>query len=34
MGYTTKFDGTFTLDKPLFDSQLLYLLVLGGLSET
>ncbi len=26
MGYTTKSDGSFTLDKPLFDSQVLYLL--------
>lgn len=26
MGYTTKFDGLFTLDQPLFDSQVLYLL--------
>ncbi len=30
MGYTTKFDGTFTLDKPLFDSQMLYLLEFAG----
>lgn len=30
MGYTTKFDGIFTLDQPLFDSQVLYLLEFAG----
>lgn len=30
MGYTTKIDGLFTLDKPLFDSQVLYLLQFAG----
>lgn len=30
MGYTTKFDGIFHLDKPLFDSEVLYLLAFAG----
>lgn len=30
MGYTTKFERIFTLDKPLFDSQVLYLLEFAG----